>query len=91
LYSLFATEQEKAALAEQYRTGAVGYGGAKKLLLEKIDGYFAPAREKRKQLAADPGYVEEVLRRGAQRARTEARRTMALVREAVGMRAASVG
>jgi tryptophanyl-tRNA synthetase len=91
LYSLFATEEEKAALAAQYRAGAVGYGDAKKMLLEKIDAYFGPAREKRKQLAAHPEQVEEVLRQGAQRARAEARRTMALVREAVGMKAASVG
>jgi tryptophanyl-tRNA synthetase len=91
LYSLFATEEEKVALAAQYRSGEIGYGGAKKLLLEKINAYFGPAREKRKQLAAHPEQVEEVLRKGAERARTEARRTMALVREAVGMKAASVG
>jgi tryptophanyl-tRNA synthetase len=90
LYSLFATEAEKAALAEQYRAGTIGYGGAKKLLLEKITAYFAPAREKRKQLAAHPEQVEEVLRKGAERARAEARRTMALVREAVGMKAGPV-
>jgi tryptophanyl-tRNA synthetase len=91
LYSLFASEQEKAALAAQYRAGAVGYGDAKKMLLEKIDTYFGPAREKRKQLAAHPEQVEELLRQGAQRARAEARKTMALVREAVGMKSASVG
>jgi tryptophanyl-tRNA synthetase len=91
LYSLFATEEEKTALAGQYRAGAVGYGDAKKMLLEKIDSYFGPAREKRKQLAAHPEQVEEVLRHGAERARAEARRTTALVREAVGMKAASVG
>jgi tryptophanyl-tRNA synthetase len=90
LYSLFATEAEKAALAAQYRAGAVGYGDAKKMLLEKIDTYFGPAREKRKQLEAHPEQVEEVLRQGAQRARAEARKTMALVREAVGMKAAPV-
>ena len=42
------------------------------MLLEKIDAYFAPFREKRKQLAADSGYVEDVLRDGAKRARAEA-------------------
>jgi tryptophanyl-tRNA synthetase len=91
LYSLFATEEEKAALAARYRAGGMGYGEAKKLLLEKINTHFAPAREKRKQLAANPEYVEEVLRRGAQRARAEARKTMAIVRRAVGMKEASVG
>jgi tryptophanyl-tRNA synthetase len=90
LLSLFMTEAEQAALAEQYRSGAIGYGGAKKLLLEKINAYFGPAREKRKQLAAHPEQVEEVLRNGALRARAEARKTMALVREAVGMKAGPV-
>jgi tryptophanyl-tRNA synthetase len=91
LYSLFATEQEKAELAARYRAGSIGYGDSKKLLLGKIDAYFGPFREKRKQLAKDPDYVEDVLRKGAQRARTEARQTMELVRAAVGMKPAPVG
>src|SRR6476659_4575105 len=37
LYSLFATDEEKAALAERYRAGGLGYGDAKKMLLEKIN------------------------------------------------------
>jgi tryptophanyl-tRNA synthetase len=91
LYSLFATPEEKQALAAQYRAGSIGYGGAKKMLLEKITAYFEPARKKRKELAAQPDLVEEVLRKGAQRARTEAQQTMALVRPAVGMAPKSVG
>jgi tryptophanyl-tRNA synthetase len=91
LYTLFATEEEKAALAARYRAGGMGYSDAKKMLLEKINSYFGPARERRKQLAADPDLVEDILCRGACRARAEARQTMALVREAVGMQAASVG
>jgi tryptophanyl-tRNA synthetase len=90
LYSLFATDEEKAALAERYRAGGMGYGEAKKMLLAKTDAYFAPARERRKQLAKDPAYVEDVLREGAKRARAEARATMAMVREAVGMKPAPV-
>jgi tryptophanyl-tRNA synthetase len=91
LYSLFATEQEKSDLAGKYRSGSIGYGEAKKLLHAKIDEYFGPARQKRKELAAHPDYVEDVLRKGARRARAEAQQTMALVREAVGMKARSVG
>lgn len=86
LYSLFATEDEKAALAADYRGGKIGYGGAKKLLLTKINEYFGPFRERRKQLAADREYVEDVLHRGAKRAHDEARQTMELVRSAVGMK-----
>ena len=62
-----------------------GYGDAKGMLLAKIDAKFGPARERRKQLAADPASVEDVLRDGAHKARAEARKTMELVRRAVGM------
>ena len=86
LYSLFATEAEQAELAQRYRAGGMGYGEAKQMLLEKIDQLFTPAREKRKQLAAHPEQVETVLRRGAEKARSEARKTMAMVREAVGFK-----
>jgi tryptophanyl-tRNA synthetase len=86
LYCLFATPEEKEALAARYRAGGMGYGDAKQALLAKIDAYFGPFRQRRKELAQDPGYVEDILRQGAQRARAEAQETMTLVREAVGMR-----
>src|SRR5262249_2924968 len=91
LYSLFATEEEKAALAARYRAGGMGYGEAKKLLLEKINTYFGPSREKRKQLAAAPDHVEDVLRHGARRARAAARQTMEPIRRAGGAEGQSVG
>jgi tryptophanyl-tRNA synthetase len=85
LYTLFATDPEREEMAARYRAGGIGYGDAKKALLAKIDAYFGPARERRKQLAARPDYVEDVLRQGARKARATAQETMALVREAVGM------
>jgi tryptophanyl-tRNA synthetase len=84
LYSLLATEAERAALTERYRVGGMGYGEAKQMLLAKIDEHFGPVREKRKTLAADPAAVEQVLTAGAQRAQAEARKTMELVRKAAG-------
>ncbi len=86
LYCLFATDAEKAELAEQYRTGKIGFGGAKKLLKEKIDAYFAPFRARRRELAAKPETVEEILREGARRARIETQRTMEKVYKATGLR-----
>ncbi len=90
LYSLFATDEEKAALAGRYRAGGMGYGEAKQMLLAKIDEHFGPARERRKQLAADPDSVEGVLRQGAAKARAEAQATMKLVRAAAGFGAQPV-
>lgn len=86
LYRLFATDSETSALGARYRAGGLGYGDAKKLLIEKIDRYFAEAREKRNRLAADPAIVDGVLARGAERAGAVARETMQEVREATGLR-----
>lgn len=85
IHSLFLTDAEKTELAARYRAGGMGYGDAKAALLVKIDGYFAPARAKRKELLARPDYVEDVLREGAKKARIEAQATMDLVRSATGI------
>jgi tryptophanyl-tRNA synthetase len=86
LFSLFADESEKEALAARYRAGGLGYGEVKKALLAKIEAHFASARVKRKDLERHPSVVESALRRGAEKAGAEAKETMRLVREAVGIR-----
>jgi tryptophanyl-tRNA synthetase len=85
LYKLFATEEEQADLADRYRAGGMGYGSAKTELLEKINDHFEPMRRKRAALADDMGYVEEVLRSGAERASILARETLSKARQAVGL------
>jgi tryptophanyl-tRNA synthetase len=86
LYRLFATPEESAAVTERYRRGGMGYAELKVMLCEKAWAYFAPARERRAALEADPARVEQVLAAGAARARAEARITLAAVRRAVGLR-----
>jgi tryptophanyl-tRNA synthetase len=86
LYKLVASPDEAAELAQRYRAGGMGDGTAKQMLLDKIEAYFGPFREKRKKLAADKGYVDDVLREGANRARAEAEKTMELVRSVTGLR-----
>lgn len=86
LHSLFATAEEQAALAADYRAGSIGYGEAKKRLKAKIDEHFEPFRQRRKELAANPAVVEVALQQGAARARAEAQRTMESVYQAVGIK-----
>ena len=64
----------------------MGYGEAKKLLLAKIDAYFAPARARRRELESNPRIVKETLASGETRAREVAQQTMRLVRDRVGIR-----
>jgi len=85
LYSLFATDEQRAEMAERYRAGGMGYGDAKKELFEAFMAQFGEARKRREELAADPGYVREVLRKGAEHARAVARVTLDRCRAACGV------
>jgi len=86
LYSLVATAAERDEMARKFRQGGYGYGEAKKELLRKILEYFGPFREKREQLARDPGAVFDILKDGAARARVVANRTLERVYRKVGIR-----
>lgn len=85
LHRLFSSDQEMAELEEAYRAGQIGYGDSKKSLLAKIDEKFAPAREKRRELAARPDELSDILREGARKARETGRQTIEECRAAVGL------
>jgi len=85
LYKLFATHEEYQTMEEDFRRGGVGYGEFKKRLLEKTWTYFSEARERRADIVARKGYVEDVLQAGAVKARAVARQTVDRVRAAVGL------
>jgi len=74
------------AIWEGERTASTGCVDTKKLLAERISAYFAPMRERRLEIDARPGYVEEVLAAGDEAARKTARETLARVKDAVGLR-----
>lgn len=86
LYSLVANAEQVAVMRDEFRAGGVGYGHFKQRLFERLWEYFEPIRARRDEIAADPEYVDGVLRRGAERAGEIAQATMARVREAVGLR-----
>ncbi len=85
IISLFMDEAERAQLAERYRAGGLAYKDVKNELFERMWAYFAPYRARRKELEEDPGFVREVLSRGAEKARAIAVQTMELVRNRVGL------
>ncbi|RMH04041.1 MAG: tryptophan--tRNA ligase [Planctomycetota bacterium] len=89
LMALFLPEAEVAEWKERVRRGgegAPGYGRLKGVIREAMEAYFAPARERRRQLLADPAEVDRVLAAGAERARERALRTLERARRACGLR-----
>lgn len=78
-------DERTLALAKRYQAGGMGYGDAKQALFELILDHFGPARKRRAELMADPGYVEKVLRDGAAAARGKVVQVVKRTRKAVGL------
>ncbi|MBG7607633.1 MAG: tryptophan--tRNA ligase [Verrucomicrobia bacterium] len=85
LYKLFANEPELAKMIADHESGGFGYGDFKKRLAEAYWDYFAPMRVRREEILADPGYVDEVLAKGAERAREESAKVLDRIKRAVGL------
>jgi tryptophanyl-tRNA synthetase len=67
------------------RAGGLGYGDLKKALFENYWNYFADARKKRTELAANLDYVNQVLTDGATKARTLAQTVLKRARKNCGL------
>ena len=85
LYKLFVSEEKYQEMRAKFMAGGYGYGHAKKELLEAILEYFKDARERREELAKNPEYVDEVLRKGALKAREIARKKITEAKKIVGL------
>jgi tryptophanyl-tRNA synthetase len=85
LYSLVATPEEAGAMREAFAKGGTGYGDFKKQLFVRLWEYFAPMRERREAILAQPDYIDEVLAKGAEKANAIADVVMARVRRAIGL------
>ncbi|WP_318213835.1 tryptophan--tRNA ligase [Streptomyces sp. SCL15-6] len=75
------TGGESAELAEAYDS----YGALKKDVAEAVVEVLRPLRKRHQELCADPGYVEGVLRDGAEKARAMARPTVDAAYRAIGL------
>jgi len=86
LYSLVASKNEITEMRERFQRGGAGYGDFKKQLFEKLWDYFAPMRKRREEILADKAYIDNVLARGAKRAKQVADVVMERVRAAIGLK-----
>jgi tryptophanyl-tRNA synthetase len=86
LYSLFANDEQRHAMAELYRRGGFGYGEIKKALADLAVEYFAEARERRKTLESQPDRVRQILGDGAATARKKAAEVLLRAQKACGVK-----
>lgn len=89
LLQLFKVLSEDKPLKQQfddaYKAGELKYSEFKPVLAETIIKVLEPIREKRKELLATPKKVQEILHTGRDKARTIAGKTLAEVKELMGL------
>jgi tryptophanyl-tRNA synthetase len=85
IYRLFLDKEREEKLRRRYLAGGLGYGEVKEELFVTIRDFFAPYAERRRELLADPDGLRKILAAGAQKARSQAVRTMRKVRKKVGL------
>lgn len=85
LMKLVSLPETTAKFEADYNNCVIRYGDMKKQLGEDMVKFIAPIREKAEGIRNNPVYLNEVMEKGAEKARKSARATMALVREAMGL------
>jgi len=77
--------KEVEGIARECRVAGIGCVDCKKRLAEMLNQELAPIRARRRELEKQPEIVNQVLKNGAEKARTLARATMEEVRQAMGL------
>lgn len=85
LHRLFSDKEENKKLEERYRAGEISYKESKDLLAEHINRFLAPIRTKKAELDMNPAYVTDVLEQGQIKANALAVKTLAEVKEKIGV------
>ncbi len=68
---------------EKYQEGAVKDVEVKEFLVEVLEEFLAPIRQRRDKLEKEHGLVDKILKEGTEKARAEAQKTLDLVRQAM--------
>ena len=83
IYSLFANEKQIEEMKEKFAQG-ISWGEAKKATFEVANDYLKNMREKYNYYVSNPQIIEEILKRGAEKAREIASQILKNVREKIG-------
>lgn len=85
IFQAFAPAKEVQDLRGRYQNG-IAWGEMKQFLFGYLNDHLAAPRKKYMDLMADPGHIEKVLLKGAEKARKLSAPFLKEIREAVGIR-----
>lgn len=84
LYAFLANDDQLAKMKADFLAGNYGYGHAKQALFEVIMDRFSNERAEHSRLMADLNAIDEVLLKGAEKAKVVAQNTISRVRSTFG-------
>lgn len=84
-WKIFGTNEEVEEICSGCKNATMGCMECKKRLGQKVNNYFKPIREKRKELENNDALIKEILYDGSKKARIKAQETIKGVEEAVRM------
>jgi len=85
IHELILDEEGKIALKKKYETPGLGYKDAKLSLLEDLDAFIAPLREKKQYYENNFRKVEKIFQKGEKKMKKIAEAKMEEVRKKVGL------
>ena len=91
LYKYFATPAELAEMKDKLRAGGYGHGHAKLALFEVLERELGSRRGEFDRLMADPATLEDILAKGAEKARNTASEVLGRARQKLGFLARPAG
>lgn len=80
-HELMATPEQQAEIRQGCTSASLGCVDCKKIFLENLGAFLGPLHERRAALLANPKGIQDILEAGDTRARAEASRIMAGVRD----------
>ena len=84
IYRHFASEEDLERVRQRYLQGGMAYSEIKGELFERLEQTFGSARARYDEYMQDWGYLDQVLSKGAEKARKMAVPLLARIRKAVG-------
>lgn len=82
----FSSEKDKKQVIEykeRYKKGTVGDVEVKRFLVQVLNEFLEPIREKRAEYESQPELIEKILKEGTEKARAEAQETLKEVKKAM--------
>jgi|SRR5690606_16265366 tryptophanyl-tRNA synthetase len=85
LMELVSTPDVVQKFRDDFNNCTIRYGDMKKQLGEDMANFVRPIREKAESIRNDKKYLKEVMEEGAEKARKSAQKTLAMVKELMGL------